>query len=235
MFDKPERAVDRVFIHCSASSRVSHDNIRTIREWHMDRGFDDVGYHYFIRSDGTIEDGRDLEKIPAAQAGLNTGTIAICLHGLKLRDFTWQQKESLFDLCAAIHNAYIDDGLVTFHGHCEVSEKACPVIDYDSILGLNHLGYMAPIDRYRPSHTIEIFSRGSQVESLQRSLNMYLAERLEKTKFLMVDGIFGQMTQLTLMQFQKERGLEPDGIVGPQTRLVLPSGKLAPGSQQTST
>ena len=73
-FRKPARHVDRVFLHCSASDDPDHDDIETIRRWHVDeRGWSDVGYHYFIRSDGTLQEGRPLERIPAAQAGHNAG------------------------------------------------------------------------------------------------------------------------------------------------------------------
>ena len=57
-FEQPERAVDRVFLHCSASDRLEHDDIEVIRDWHVNgNGWSDVGYHFFIRKDGTVEDG----------------------------------------------------------------------------------------------------------------------------------------------------------------------------------
>ncbi|MBR0148553.1 MAG: peptidoglycan-binding protein [Lachnospiraceae bacterium] len=34
---------------------------------------------------------------------------------------------------------------------------------------------------------------------------------------LVVDGIFGALTQITVISFQKMRGLKADGIVGPKT------------------
>jgi hypothetical protein len=122
MFQKPSRPVDRVFIHCSASDNPNHDAIRVIREWHLARGFSDVGYHFFIRKDGTIETGRSIEKSPAAQKGHNKSTIAICLHGLD--NFTAIQFDSLKELCEAIDHEY---QYITFHGHFEVNpNKTCP-------------------------------------------------------------------------------------------------------------
>lgn len=81
------------------------------------------------------------ERAPAAQQGLNTGTIAICLHGLDEALFTTSQYESLRALCRAIENSY--SRRIRFRGHCEVSNKACPVIDYRSILSLDSQGYMS--------------------------------------------------------------------------------------------
>jgi len=66
-FRKPTREIDRVFLHCSASDRNEHDDVAVMRRWHVDdRGWDDVGYYYFIKKDGTVQPGRDLEKAPAA-------------------------------------------------------------------------------------------------------------------------------------------------------------------------
>ncbi len=42
-FIKPNRRVDRIFLHCSASDVPAHDNVEMIRRWHLDRRFDDIG------------------------------------------------------------------------------------------------------------------------------------------------------------------------------------------------
>lgn len=138
-FDRPARPVDRVFLHCSASDNPDHDDIDTIRSWHVDgNGWSDVGYHYFIRKDGTLEAGRALERTPAAQAGNNAGTVAVCLHGLAPENFTEAQFQTLARLAREIDAAY--SGRVTFHGHCEVSAKSCPVFPYADVLGLDSEG-----------------------------------------------------------------------------------------------
>ena len=138
-FSKPRRKVSRVFVHCSASDRKSHDNLATIRRWHVKgRGWSDVGYHYVITQDGKVHEGRPLRRIPAAQRGHNTGSLAICCTGH--RRFTARQMRSLIDLCMEIHEAY--GARVTFHGHREVANKACPVFGYRSVLALDSNGRM---------------------------------------------------------------------------------------------
>ena len=140
-FTRPARHVDRVFLHCSASDNPDHDDIATISSWHVDeRGWSDVGYHYFIRTDGALQEGRPLERTPAAQAGHNAGTLAICLHGLAAENFTDDQFRTLTALAREIDEAYA--GRVTFHGHCEVSSKSCPVFPYREVLGLDVTGRM---------------------------------------------------------------------------------------------
>ena len=130
------RKIKRVFIHCSAASRTNID-AEEIDLWHRQRGWSGIGYHFFIKTSGKLEIGRDIEKTPAAQRFHNRHTIAICLNGLKKSDFTENQFIMLRNLCAEIKQGRPN---ITFHGHCEVSAKACPVFDYKSVLKLDKKG-----------------------------------------------------------------------------------------------
>ncbi len=139
-FKKPWRKVDRVFVHCSASDHPHHDDVSVMDKWHKQRGWSGVGYHFFIKKDGTLQAGRSLRKTPAAQGGNNRGTIAICLHGLQKSAFTEAQFDTLRELCKEIDDAY--KGKITFHGHKEVSPKSCPVFDYKKVLKLDSKGHL---------------------------------------------------------------------------------------------
>lgn len=225
-FTRPKRAVDRIFLHCSASDRPEHDDVEIMRRWHTDprpkgRGWADVGYHLFIKKGGTVQDGRSLERTPAAQRGANTRTIAICLHGLKAENFTHAQRESLVALCKQIDEAY--SGNVTFHGHREVAAKACPVFDYQSWLNLDWRGRprweladdSIVADQTEPKllPVLYLNDHGDAVVLLQKLLNRELP--LEDA--LPVDGTFGQATGETVSRLQQLAGLRPDRIVGPKT------------------
>lgn len=141
-FDKPERKVAKVFLHCSASdnnSLVGERLVEEIRHWHVDQNkWSDIGYHFLIDKEGGTFKGRNLEICPSAQKGHNTGSIAIMVHGLE--EFTGLSMYSLIKLCKQINKAY--DGNITFHGHCEVSNKTCPVYDYKTVLRLDEYGKM---------------------------------------------------------------------------------------------
>lgn len=140
-YTKPHRAINRVFIHCSATDAEWADDVSIMRRWHVcDREWNDVGYHFFIRKDGRIQPGRHVELTPAAQSGHNARTIAICVHGLDAEKFTPAQFANLKLLCSAINEEH--NKSITFHGHCEVAAKSCPVFDYKAVLGLDEAGYM---------------------------------------------------------------------------------------------
>lgn len=223
-FKRPKRDVDRVFVHCSASDSPAHDDIAVIRDWHVNgNGWDDVGYHYFIRKDGTVEAGRPLNKTPAAQGGNNTATIAICLHGLEKPRFTKAQFRSLIALAEEIDTAY--SGMISFHGHTEVSAKSCPVFDYRTVLGLDRHGSFGVQPTESPGipsvpvttpsgkpipPTLRLMSHDPAVVLLQHLLGEHGHDLLE-------DGRYGQATLVAVKAFQASSGMRSDGIVGPRT------------------
>lgn len=241
-FQKPTRPVRRVFIHCSASDNPAHDSAAVMDRWHREKGWAGIGYHYFIRKDGTLELGRDLEKTPAAQENNNTATIAICLHGLDKDKFTEAQFKTLRALCHQINRAYGYE--VTFHGHCEVANKACPVFDYKNVLNLNDKGNMvpmraldkAPIPTMQDDATgIEVLpttmvtlkfgSKGGLVRDLQQSLTRlgYFTGN--------IDGDFGERTRAAVLAFQADNHLETDGKFGKASREAMAWAKPRPVSE----
>ncbi|MEE4377865.1 MAG: N-acetylmuramoyl-L-alanine amidase [Candidatus Competibacteraceae bacterium] len=225
-FQPPGRNVHTVFVHCSASDRARDDDVSVMRRWHVNgNGWNDVGYHYFITKQGHIQAGRPVGKIPAAQYQHNSGTIAICLHGLKEGLFTSQQFQSLIALCKSIDAAYPDKKL-RFRGHREVANKACPVFNYKLVLGLDGSGYMtgstnpaaspavSPPPAPRPDDSTQTFDKGKPVIALQ-SVLVLLGENLK------IDGIMGQITTQAVKTFQKKAGLSVENGVNAKTKAAL--------------
>ncbi|GAE86677.1 N-acetylmuramoyl-L-alanine amidase [Bacteroides reticulotermitis JCM 10512] len=48
---------------------------------HRRRGFKGIGYHYYIRKDGTVHLTRPIERIGAHARGWNSNSIGICYEG----------------------------------------------------------------------------------------------------------------------------------------------------------
>lgn len=75
------RQINTIVIHGAWTKPGVDVGAKEIREWHHDRGFSDIGYHFVIRRDGTQEDGRSVEKPGAHVKGKNSDSIGICLVG----------------------------------------------------------------------------------------------------------------------------------------------------------
>lgn len=83
MIKRGLKDIDSIIIHCSDSDYSHHDDISVIKKWHIERGFDDIGYHYFIKKNGDIQLGRSIWFVGAHCSGCNRKSIGICLHGAK--------------------------------------------------------------------------------------------------------------------------------------------------------
>lgn len=136
------RDINKIILHCSATPEYRYVSVDTIRQWHLDRGWSDIGYHYVIELDGTVKEGRPVERQGAHVRGLNKNSIGICYVGgcdedMKPKDTrTISQKISLERLIMELMNANVNS---TLHGHNEFSPKACPSFDvqkeYKNIIG----------------------------------------------------------------------------------------------------
>lgn len=73
--------MDSIIIHCSATRQGADFGAADIARWHRQRGFRDIGYHYVIRLDGTLEKGRPIEQAGAHCKGWNAASIGICYIG----------------------------------------------------------------------------------------------------------------------------------------------------------
>jgi N-acetylmuramoyl-L-alanine amidase len=124
------RQINKIIIHCSATPEGKDYTVADITKWHKQRGFTEIGYHYIIYRDGTVNLGRDIAKIGAHCEGQNTNSIGICYIGGLATDGktpkdtrTDTQKKAmitLVDALLAVHPT------ATVHGHNEFSNKACP-------------------------------------------------------------------------------------------------------------
>ncbi len=122
------RDINRVILHCSATEEGREVKVDTIRKWHLNNGWDDIGYHYCLYADGSIHRGRDLDKSGAHTKGENYNSIGICyIGGLKdgkpADTMTAKQELAFMELVFSLRTAF---GWLTVHGHNEYSNKACP-------------------------------------------------------------------------------------------------------------
>lgn len=72
---------DTIVVHCSATQPTQDIGADTIRKWHKEQGWQDIGYHLVIRRNGMLEFGRKLDEVGAHVQGHNATSVGICLVG----------------------------------------------------------------------------------------------------------------------------------------------------------
>lgn len=129
------RELNRIILHCSATKEGREYAVETIRKWHTDprpkgRGWSDIGYHYVIHLDGSVSQGRPLDRSGAHTKGHNADTVGICYigginkEGKPSDTMTPEQNKAFRMLVLSLRTLF--DADMTIHGHNEFSAKACP-------------------------------------------------------------------------------------------------------------
>lgn len=126
------RKITKIIVHCADTPEGRDDKAADIRRWHKARGFNDIGYHYVVDLDGTIEPGRDVTIAGAHTTGHNADSIGVCYIGgadtdMKQKDTrTEEQKTALRLLLKYLVRKYPG---AKIYGHRDFAQKACPSFD----------------------------------------------------------------------------------------------------------
>lgn len=106
--------------------------VADIDRWHRERGFDGIGYHYVVYIDGSVHEGRPLNKVGAHCKGHNIHSIGICyiggvdLNGKPKDTRTLAQKDALVNLLMRLKRRFPK---AVIRGHRDFAAKACPSFD----------------------------------------------------------------------------------------------------------
>jgi N-acetylmuramoyl-L-alanine amidase len=128
------REINYIVIHCAATKPSMDVPIERVRKWHLDRGWADIGYHYYITRDGKIHKGRDLSVIGAHVSGYNKNSIGICYEGgINEKgdpedNRTDEQKKSLLKVVKVLKFVF-KNAVVQGHRDFPNVKKACPSFD----------------------------------------------------------------------------------------------------------
>lgn len=128
------RDINLLVIHCSATPITMDVGVYEIKQWHTSapRNWSDIGYHYVIRLDGTLERGRPVHRIGAHAKGYNRNSIGICIVGGVDSDMNPEntmneaQEQTLIELIIELDWTHLD---LDIKGHNELSTKDCPSFD----------------------------------------------------------------------------------------------------------
>jgi N-acetylmuramoyl-L-alanine amidase len=122
------RKVTRLVFHCTAT----HQNATVeaiVRHWREKRGWRNPGYHIIVRADGSWTQLQDFNRVSNGVSGINSTSLhvsyigGIGTNGRALDNRTDKQKEVFETVYTTFKNKMPN---LTFHGHYEFSNKACP-------------------------------------------------------------------------------------------------------------
>ena len=131
IFMSPD-SVSYLIIHCSATRESQDYTPEQLKHDHLQRGFIDVGYHFYIRKDGTTTQHRRLNEVGAHCRPFNRCSIGICYEGGldakgKPKDTrTLKQRASLIGILLDLHRQFPK---AVIRGHNEMpgaTVKECP-------------------------------------------------------------------------------------------------------------
>lgn len=122
-----------IVVHCSASQAKTDLSAADIRRMHMQNGWMDIGYHFVIRRDGSVETGRPEGVVGSHVKGYNSESVGVCLVGgidSKGRgefNYTDAQMDALKGVLKALSAIHPEAEIL---GHRDLDpKKECPCFD----------------------------------------------------------------------------------------------------------
>lgn len=205
-------ATRRIILHHAAASTCTPQQVH---RWHLANGWSGIGYHFFVRKDGTVYRGRPEDTVGAHAGNNNSDSLGICFEG----SFDREQMPDVQRMAGAELVSYLKEkyGITRVQKHSDVNATGCPGgnFPFDAIAGTKREAVSAPAPS--PDDTAVTLpllaqgSRGTTVQALQAALNGF------GYRAGAVDGIFGTGTAAAVRRFQTAHSLAADGIVGRHT------------------
>lgn len=209
-------STERIILHHAAASQC---NVDDIDRWHKQKGYSCIGYHFFIKKNGTIYRGRQENAVGAHAYQNNYNSIGICFEGdFEKEQMTDTQVEAGKELVAYLKNKY---NISKVQKHSDVNSTSCPGKNFrfdeianSTVKNVNTSvevkkearGNVATIQstlnsRYNTGIAVDnIYGKETKkalVKALQTELNR------QYTKSLTVDGIFGNLTKNACISLKK--------------------------------
>ena len=132
-------------LHCSASRCNEDYSVEQLRRDHKARGFYDIGYHFYIRKDGTMTQHRMLLEVGAHARPYNRCSIGICYEGgldeqgKPCNTMTTEQETRLIDLFRNLKILFPKAKIVGHRDLPGTTPKVCPCLDAGSWAAHHHL------------------------------------------------------------------------------------------------
>lgn len=115
-------STDYIALHHAAAVTCSAQDIDN---WHKNNGWSGIGYHYFVRKNGSIYRGRPEWAVGAHVSGMNNCSLGICAEGDYDKEQTMPdaQKSAIIALIKDVKSRYPQAKIV---GHRDIGASDCP-------------------------------------------------------------------------------------------------------------
>lgn len=132
-------STEYIALHHAAAKKCS---AKQVDEWHKNNGWSGIGYHFFVRKDGSIYRGRPLWAVGAHVSGKNESSVGICVEGDYSEEKTMPRAQmlSVAELLSYIKAFHYPNAQIVRHK--DIGASDCPgryypfekIKDYKKIL-----------------------------------------------------------------------------------------------------
>ncbi len=218
---------DTIVLHHAAATRCS---VEDVHRWHKDNGWSGIGYHFFVRKDGTVWRGRAEDRIGAHTTCNNATSIGICFEGHFEREtMPKEQLNAGLELIAHLKDKYNIKRVV---GHKELRNTLCPGKNFPLERLKGAQSETARVLSFQSSAIEDGFKLpkfgadgvwGDETESVAKKAivkkrlfykHKSLTRLVQQAVGVTVDGLCGKKTVSAIKKWQASNDLEIDGEWG---------------------
>lgn len=158
--------------------RAGNGDVKSIHSQHLKNGWTGIGYHFYIRKDGSIYEGRPINTVGAHTVGKNAVSVGICFEGnyeSKDKEIPQPQLKSAQKLISYLKGIY---KTAQVKRHCDFQATACPgkYFPFDKITQ-----YETPILKNADEITWELNHRYFKIEDYEGFINALDKEKKENS------------------------------------------------------
>ena len=164
------KKTEYIVLHHAA---VKECSAQDIDRWHKEQGWSGIGYHFFVRKDGSIYRGRPLWAMGAHITGKNDISVGICAEGdySKERTMPQAQKCAIAEVLGYLKAYHFPKAKIVGHG--ELGASQCPGSGY-------------PVEEFKNYKQIICESEEltmTQYEELKNEIAAVKAELVQRTGY----------------------------------------------------
>ena len=215
----------RIVLHHAAMN----GSVEDIHRVHKNKGWAGIGYHFYVRKDGSIYRGRPEWAIGAHASGSNYNSLGICAEGnFENETMSDAQKNSIIELVNYLKSKY---GISVVQRHRDVGSTACPGKNYPYSAIVNGQTSIPNVPQVQP------------VPNVAGKVEIVKAGQIHAHNFadsgLVADGIRGEATKKagikvlqTAINLDYKKRIAVDGIWGNGSKTALGSHYVKRGEKQ---